>query len=185
MGLTLVKPSIDLIPSYLEALAEGVFIGMQLGFGDMPVEEIRANPEKYVQTVTNKAPFSYNLNGKTYWIRDHELLWITDGERFLGTVALRYEGDAELLEEFAGHIGMAIRPALLNRGYGPRAVMQAFEGIVSSFSSRGFKVIYATCDKGNDASARLIEHFGGQLAAEYDDLYGMGPSKRYKLTDQK
>lgn len=179
MNLQLVTPSVALVPSFLEALSEGNFIGMQLGHGDLPASVIEKDAQAYIDLVTDRKPFSYELGGKMYEIRAHELLWITDGTRFLGTVALRFEGDREIMEEFAGHIGMAVRPALLNKGYGPRAIQKTLNIIAEKFIKRGLSHIFATCDLENSASSRLIQHFGGELVEKYDDLYGFGPSLRY------
>lgn len=185
MYLKLVSPHEELVGSFLEALNEGQFIGMQLGHGDVPASEIAANPARYIARINSKEPIFWTMNSKEYAVRSHELLWITDGTRFLGTVALRYDGDTALIEDFAGHIGMAIRPALLNKGYGPRTIKAMYDDILQRFQSRGFHTITATCDPDNAASSRLIQHFGGVLVATSSDVHGTGPNLKYEIAVPK
>lgn len=181
MTLSLVKPSRKFLPSYLEALREGHFINMQLGFGDIPAEEIERDPESYLAKLNDRRPFDVELEGQTYKVIDHELLWITDGARFFGTLALRYNGDDEVINTYAGHVGHAIRPALLNQGYGTRAIEAVFDEVTARMSAHGLSHIYITCAPDNYASVRLVEHFGGKIAGEKPDVFGKGPSRRYEL----
>ena len=187
MALTLVKPAINLIPSYLEALREGNFVTMQPGFGNDAPEDIERDPAAYLAKVNAPAPFTFKFkNGREARVTEHELLWITDGPRFLGTVALRYRGDPEMLDVYAGHIGLAIRPALLNRGYGPRAIGNLRDELAKRAAEHGLDFVYATCNVDNRASARLIEFFGGILEEKTEDTFGHGPNMRYKImVDQK
>jgi predicted acetyltransferase len=183
MTLKLVKPSAELLPSYIEALREGQFSAMQLGFGKATAEEIEADPQGWLAKVNDPAPFTYTFkSGPSFNVTEHELLWITDGSRFLGTVALRYKGDHELINVYAGHVGMAIRPALLNQGYGPRAIRSAFNDLAVRARDHGLSYVYATCNPDNNASRRLIEHFGGVLEERAEDVFGTGPNLRYKIS---
>lgn len=182
MTLKLVRPSRELLPSYTEALREGNFHSMQLSFARASADEIEADPEGWLARVNDPSPFTYTMkNGRSFNVTEHELLWITDGRRFLGTVALRYKGDHELMNVYAGHVGMAIRPALLNHGYGPRAIRAAFNDLAARAREHGLTYVYATCDPENHASRRLIEHFGGVLEEKTEDVFGQGPNLRYKI----
>jgi predicted acetyltransferase len=179
--ISLKKPSRELLPSFLEALREGPFIAMQLGFGDCPADEIERDAAAYLALINSPSPFSITLNGRDYTVTDHELLWIADESRFLGTVALRYRGDNDILQHYAGHIGMAVRPALLNKGYGPRAIQALGQEIIERMRQRGIDAIFATCSPDNAPSRRLIEHFGGLLLERSEDVLGTGPSLRYRI----
>lgn len=156
------KPNAALMPSYIECLHEGTFFSMQLSFARASVEEVESDPAAYLTRLLDKQPFVYAFRGKDYTITEHELLWLHDGDRFLGTVALRYDGDQELLMNWGGHIGMAIRPALLQRGYGPRGLRAVGALVLARFLQRGLKSIRVACHPENRPSRHLIESFGAK-----------------------
>jgi predicted acetyltransferase len=182
MAIHLVKPSIELLPSYLEAVQEGKYCNMALGFGDDALSEIMKDKDAYVQKLNSPVPFKFKLpDGSEFEITDHELYWITDGKRFIGSVPLRFAGDADFIENFCGHTGMAIRPSLINRGYGVKALMHAFELGGGIAKAKGLDYILASCDKKNTASMRLIEHAGGKLFRSHDGFCGAEPNLIYQI----
>ncbi|HEY9776175.1 MAG TPA: GNAT family N-acetyltransferase [Planktothrix sp.] len=183
MKISLVTPNSELLPSYIEAISEGKYCNMALGgFADDAVEAIERDRHGYLRKITNTCERKVRLpDGAEYTISDQELFWITDGTRFLGTVSIRYSGDAELIDLVAGHIGMAIRPSLLNQGYGVRAASEAWVQIKERMRDRGITHIIATCDPENRASKRLIEHNGGKLVQESKNLHGMGDNLTYRI----
>ncbi|HEY9756558.1 MAG TPA: GNAT family N-acetyltransferase [Oculatellaceae cyanobacterium] len=183
MAIVLSKPSLELLPSYLEALAEGSFCNMALGdFGDESVEKISEDPSGYIARITDPAPRKVKVpNGSVYELRNHELWWLHDGLRFLGTVSLRFAGDREVIEEYGGHVGLAIRPALLNKGYGVRAAQLAWKLVAETAISHGLRAILVTCNPDNAPSRRLIEHNGGKLVKRLEDALGTGPSLLYEI----
>lgn len=156
---------------------------MQLGHGDRPKEEIASDPAAYLKLVNDSAPFTITRNDREYTITDHELLWITRDHlnEFLGTIAMRYAGNEELIDIYAGHIGMAIRPSLLNLGHGIRAIHSCMAEIKKRASEKGLKYLIATCNENNRASSRLMQHFGFQLEARYEDKLFGGYGLRYRL----
>jgi predicted acetyltransferase len=182
--ITLIKPSASLLDSYLEALAEGSFCNMALGgFADDPRADIVRDPEQYLRKINDSSPRALDLpDGSRFTITDHELLWITDSKRFLGTVSLRYAGDRELLEDYGGHVGLAIRPSLLQKGYGVLAAQAAWQSAAARLASRGnLRAIRATCHPDNRPSKRLIEHMGGHLVGSQENAYGTGPNLIYEI----
>ena len=183
MSIELVKPCLSILPSYLEALAEGAYCNMALGaFADESVEEISSNPDDYLKRINDSSPRVVELpDGSEFTVFDHELYWLVDGNRYIGSVSLRYAGDRELIEEFGGNIGVAIRPGLLNKGFGVRAAALAWRLAATFFKERGINSIFVTCNPTNSASKRLIEHNGGKLAQEKNDAFGSGPSLIYVI----
>ncbi|MDR3613310.1 MAG: GNAT family N-acetyltransferase [Candidatus Obscuribacterales bacterium] len=182
MAIHLAKPSIELLPSYLEAIQEGNFCNMALGFADDSLTEIVKDKDAYLYKINNPSSWKFKLpNGAEFSITDHELYWITDGKRFIGSLPLRYAGDVEFIENFCGHTGMAIRPSLLNKGYGVKALMHAFELGGAVAKSKGLKFILASCDQKNSASKRLIEHAGGKLFRSHDGFCGAEPNLIYQI----
>jgi predicted acetyltransferase len=182
MAIHLVKPNTKLLPSYLEAIQEGKYCNMAVGFGDDTLSEIMEDTDSYLRKVADPAPWKAKLpNGSEFAITEHVLYWITDGNRFIGSLPLRYAGDLEVIENYCGHIGMAIRPSLLNRGYGVRALVEASELGRAIAKEKGFIALLATCDQNNTASRRLIEHAGGKFLRTTDDFNGSGPLFIYQF----
>ncbi|MBX9572268.1 MAG: GNAT family N-acetyltransferase [Candidatus Obscuribacterales bacterium] len=183
MTYSLVKPSAKILPSFLSALDEGKFIAMQLGHGDWAKEKIVADPNGYITLLNDPAPFTITRNEQHYSITEHELLWITRNgtDEFLGTIAMRYAGNDELIKVYAWHIGMAIRPGLLNKGYGIRSIAVCMDEIRTRSMERGLTFLVATCNETNTASSRLMQHFGFQFEERYEDKLFGGYGLRYKL----
>jgi predicted acetyltransferase len=186
MHITLVKPTADLLDSYVEAINEGNYCNMALGnFADESAEKIALDRDGYISRITSTNERSAQFpDGSSYKITAHELLWITDGARFLGTVSLRYEGDREVIDVIGGHVGMAIRPSLVNLGIGVKATQLAWTAIIPSFEARKISAIIATCAPHNRASRRLIEHNGGKLILQMEDCHGLGPHAVYRINVQ-
>ncbi len=84
--------------------------------------------------------------------------WVVDGDRYLGSIALRHELN-DFLFERGGHIGYGIRPSARERGVGSWALSQTLE----EARQRGLTRVLATCDEANVASQRTIESCGGVL----------------------
>ena len=177
MPLRLISPTLTLLPSYLEALAEGRHINMQLGHGNVPAADIQADPQGYIQLLNSRKPFHLDRNGKRYTITDHELLWITQEDMYIGTSAFRYDGDAAFIETYTGHTGLAIRPAMTSQGYGSRS----FPLILQHMRNRGFPAFLWTCDVENAASQNLAKKFGGELVCKYDDDVFGGKGLKFRI----
>ncbi len=180
-----VKPDEVLLDSCLEALAEGPYINMALGIGDEAAEDIRKDPQGYLARINSPGPHKIvTPDGHEFVLEDCEMFWITDGERFLGTLPLRYDLDHPLLEEAGcGHVGLAIRPSLLNKGYGVKACYVAYEYALQRFREKGFSCFLASADPENRPSWHLIEHFGGKRLREIgdDESLGYGRSVIYRI----
>ena len=94
--------------------------------------------------------------------------WIVDGDRVVGTLALRHRLTDALLVA-GGHIGYAVEPGSRRQGVATAAVRIA----LSMAAARGLDRVLITCDLDNVASARTIERVGGVWE---DDRAG---SRRY------
>ncbi len=84
------------------------------------------------------------------------MLWITDGETYLGSISLRHRLTDDLLT-WGGHIGYRVRPSARRQGYATRALA----AVLPIAASRGIDPALVTCDADNVASRRVIEHNGG------------------------
>ena len=85
-------------------------------------------------------------------------LWWTDGETYLGRLAIRHTLNDWLLQ-YGGHIGYDVRPTARRRGHAtamPRAALPVARGL-------GVERALITCDHDNAGSRKVIEACGGVL----------------------
>ncbi|GIH15622.1 GNAT family N-acetyltransferase [Rugosimonospora africana] len=85
-------------------------------------------------------------------------LWWVDGTEYLGRVAIRHRL-TDSLREFGGHIGYDVRSSARRRGHATGMLRAA----LPVARSLGIDRALLTCDAGNTASRKVIEHNGGQL----------------------
>jgi predicted acetyltransferase len=83
--------------------------------------------------------------------------WITEGDEFVGYLALRHRLNAKLLEE-GGHIGYAVRPSRRREGHASRALALALERA----AALGLERVLLTADDDNVGSWQVIERVGGR-----------------------
>lgn len=181
-SLYLVEPSLKFLESYCEAYDEG-FRNMQLGFGNDTPDIIRQDPQAYFNKIAGNEPILVTLkNGQTYAVTDHEILWLTDGKRFIGSIVLRYRGDNEIIEGYCGNRGLAIRPSLKGKGYGNQSWLDTWPEVKKRARKHGLTFLLATTDMDNHSSYKLIEKHGGILLESNSDKFGEGPIRIYKLS---
>src|SRR6202042_2796718 len=88
--------------------------------------------------------------------------WLDDGA-FCGTINLRYiPGTDRLPDHVSGHIGYAVVAWKRRRGYATRALAL----ILPVAREIGLGRVELTCDRGNEASARVILKNGGVLIGQ-------------------
>jgi len=178
-----IEPHIDYIDSFVEALEEGNFTHMALGgFGDSTPEEIKNNPYKYIQRLTDKSPRHIIApNQEKFTFHDHNILWAVDpkNHRFLAGISLRFD-DNDLINTYCGHAGMSVRKGLQYKGYGARAAIQLSDMVKDEARKRKLTKLSASASPNNPASYKIIEYMGGKLIST-NDPYGWGPARFYEL----
>lgn len=104
------------------------------------------------------------------------VLWVVEGDTYLGSVSLRHELNDYLLHE-GGHIGYGIRPSARRRGLATWALGESLHAA----RRLGLARVLVTCDGDNVASARTIERNGGVLedVRTRGEADGGGPVRRY------
>jgi predicted acetyltransferase len=95
-----------------------------------------------------------------------------DSKRIIGAIQFRHELNEYLLLH-GGHIGYGIRPSDRRKGYATLMLGM----MLDILKKRSFGKVLITCDDGNAASARTIEHFGGLLENIIDE--DVGKTRRY------
>jgi predicted acetyltransferase len=100
------------------------------------------------------------------------VLWLVDGDEWIGRVTLRHELNAAL-RTWGGHIGYEIRPSRRRIGYGTRALRLA----LIHAAVMGIDPCLVTCFADNIGSRRVIEANAGDLEASY--LHEGRPALRY------
>ena len=95
-------------------------------------------------------------------------LWWTDGDQYLGRIAIRHELTTFLID-VGGHIGYDVRPTARRRGHAT-AMLRAALPVAHRL---GIEQALVTCDWDNVGSRKTIEANGGV----YEDR--RGPKLRY------
>ncbi|NLU66369.1 GNAT family N-acetyltransferase [Streptomyces sp. HNM0574] len=82
--------------------------------------------------------------------------WCTEGEIYLGRLAVRHRLD-DFLREYGGHIGYDVRPSARRRGHATAMLRAA----LPRARALGLGSVLVTCDHDNLPSRRVIEACGG------------------------
>lgn len=177
--LELVRPSLQLVPSYIEALRAGPFSHMALGgFGDEPVQSVSADPQGFIERLTSQAPRTIiTPNRQVFQLRDHSIRWAIDRSgSFVGGLSFRNDVGNPLIDSYCGNVGMSVRYDLRNQGFSTRI----WPLILRQFAAQGFTSIVASADIDNLASIRSIERAGGVVIGR-NNLFGYGEAFVYRI----
>jgi predicted acetyltransferase len=93
-------------------------------------------------------------------------LWLTDGTDYLGRLAIRHRL-TDRLREAGGHISYDVRPSCRRRGHATMMLKDALQVA----RRLGITTALVTCDIGNVASRKVIEHNGGVLQDQHDGKF--------------
>ncbi|WP_249999047.1 GNAT family N-acetyltransferase [Actinoplanes sp. M2I2] len=167
----LIRPTTRLHAGWLECrddFGRGVH---QDGAGLRPADEVDSGPgfAAWVDKLTGEEdPAVVPAEG---WVHC-TYRWVVEDDRVLGSIALRHELNALLLDA-GGHIGYSVRPSARRRGLASWALGE----MLSEARRLGLDRVLVTCKVGNVASARTIERRGGVLEDVRDTE--LGTMKRY------
>ena len=168
------RPSMRHARSHVAALREGFRRGIQEVMTERRIGEIQANFAAYLAAITEQSGHIRLPNGEVVPRVPFSLLWLAEGDEFIGEVSIRHKLNAWLLQE-GGHIGYGIRPSRQGRGYGKRILALA----LAECRRLGIGRVLVTCLETNRASARIIEVNGGRLENVIADPSGRGTLRRY------
>jgi predicted acetyltransferase len=185
MTVQLVKPSLEHLPSYVDALKRG--------WSPDNVRLLEATREHLAAIEEDAAAFVAGLDdpeakGPPIRMPDGTVKqrlpslrrWVWDGE-LAGSIGLRWqEGTSALPAHVLGHIGYAIVPWKAGRGYATRALAM----ILPEAKVRGLEYVEITTDPDNIASQKVVTASGGILVERFtkDAAYGGGDSLRFRIS---
>ena len=184
MSIALVKPDLDHLPGYVDALQRGWSPDNERGKATAreQLAAIGADAAAFVASRTD-----LEARGDPIELPDGSQVprlpgfhrWIWDGA-FCGNIGLRWQpGTAALPPHVLGHIGYGVVPWKRRRGY----ARQALSLLLPEAAALGLPHVEITTDPGNVASRRVIEACGGQLVERFRKLpaYGETEALRYRI----
>jgi predicted acetyltransferase len=160
--------------SYLEALREGFHRGIQPVADDRRIGEIEADFAGHLRAITDQGGTIRLADGTLVPRVPFSLLWLVEGDRFIGEVSIRHELNA-WLRTSGGHIGYGVTPSRQRQGYGRLILKLALE----ECRRLGLERVLLTAIEDNVASVRIIEANGGRLEDVINDPDGRGRLRRY------
>jgi len=181
----LVRPTIETLPRYVAALAQG--------WSPDNVRGKAAADEELERVAQDQAAFIAGLDdpdgdGPPVTLPDGSEVprlpgfrrWVWDGD-FCGSIGFRWRPGASSLPAYVlGHVGYAIVPWKQGNGY----ATQALALLLPEARRRGLTHIDLTTDPDNVASQRVILNNGGVLIERFQKppMYGGGQGLRFRIS---
>lgn len=182
---TLLRPSLDQLPEYAEALRRG-FEPSTLGGAAIAERQRRAiaeHPAAFVASLDDPEARGAPIilpDGSTVPRLPGFTRWIWDGG-FCGAVNFRWQpGTPALPAHVLGHAGYMVAAWRRRQGHATRALGL----LLREIAPLGLPWIELTTDPGNLASIRVMEAHGGVLVERFTKLaaHGGGEALRYRIT---
>lgn len=170
----LAPPAVRYKASFIAALREGFYRGMQAPVTDAQIRRVEAEFGRYVAGITAQAGTITLPNGEIVPKVPFTLRWLVEGDDFIGEVSIRHRLNPWLMQE-GGNIGYGITPSRRRLGYGRLILALALE----ECRRIGLERVLVTALAANVASVRIIEANGGDLENEIDAPSGDGRLRRY------
>ena len=157
--LRLVAPTLDRLPGYAAALAEGWSPDTTQDVSAAQLAAIGRDPAAFLAELTRQDGMFTQASGRQVPRLPSRTFWLDDGE-FCGMTNLRFVARSDLLPDYvSGHIGYAVVPWKRRRGYATRGLAL----MLPVAREAGLSRIEITCDEDNEPSRRVIEKNGGML----------------------
>ncbi len=180
----LVLPSVDYLPSYVDALGRGWSPDNLRGEAATreELERIARDPDAFLASQADRAALGAPIvmpDGTTVPRLPGFSKWIWDGE-FCGGVGFRWQPGTEALPPTClGHIGYTVVPWKQRLGYATRALAL----LLPEAAREGLRYVEITTTPENVASQRVIESNGGVLMEEFTSVPALGGKRhlRYRI----
>lgn len=146
--IEIVSPNKNLVPSYLDFIAEMAAIGEKIWESNVPREHESA--ESFVARLlrAKASPEPSLVPETTYWAVNNQIV--------VGRIALRHELNKNL-EEFGGHIGYEVRPSARKKGM----ATEMLKLILETPDAKSIGRLLLTCSPDNVGSNKTIKKNGG------------------------
>ncbi len=155
---TLVRPTVDVHDSWLEAVSEPGYEPRwldDLQLADMAtLEGFATYVERQLADECDGAVRSRAMVPSTH-------LWFVDGKIFVGRLSIRHRLTPWLLD-YGGHVGYDVRPSARGQGHASAMLEQALPWA----ATLDLDPVLITCDVDNVASRKVIERTGGLFEDE-------------------
>ena len=148
--LSLHKPSLELLPSYLSFMNEMAQIGEKIWEGTVPATNQSA--EQFIeQLLKDETQPAGDKVPETHY-------WATINNEVVGRISFRHQLN-DNLKEFGGHIGYEVRPSQRRKGVA-KAMLKA---VLETPRAKQIGQLLLTCAPDNIASNKTITANGGVL----------------------
>jgi predicted acetyltransferase len=179
----LLTPSLEQVPSYVDALQRGW--SPETTRDEVLFEKLRAIEDSAVAFV--RSLDDPHAKGGPIRLPDGSLVerlpgfhrWMWDGE-FCGEIDVRWRpGTPDLPPACLGHIGYSVVPWKRNRGYATSALRL----MLPEARAQGLAYVEITTDPDNIASQRVILANGGALVERFrkEAAHGAGEGLRFRI----
>jgi predicted acetyltransferase len=182
--MDLIWPSIEALPSYVDALRQGWSPDtMRPQTATDQLAEIDRDPVAFLESLVDREASGppIPLPDGTFGRRlpgFHKWMW--DGA-FCGSIGFRWQpGTTDLPPHVLGHIGYSVVPWKRRLGY----ATEALGLLLPDATAAGLEFVEVTTDLDNLGSQRVIEANGGVLLDGYepDPVYGVECKLRYRIS---
>lgn len=155
--LTLLAPSLALLPGYVAALRTGWSPNTTQNVSTEQLAAIDQDAEAFLTRLCAQGGTVILPDGSTRERLPWLPRWMWDGE-FCGAINLRWPADlGSLPPHVSGHVGYSVVPWKRGKGY----ATQALRLMLSEARRVGLRRVEITTDEDNLASQRVIEKAGG------------------------
>lgn len=181
-ALVIVRPQIEHLPSYVEALRRGWSFEPHPNAVRRVLASIESDPEAFLQRFEDPHALAgpVEMPDGSFVPRIPGIgRWMWDGE-FSGTISLRWQnGTTALPPTCLGHIGYSVVPWKRRRGYATAALAQ----ILPEARERGLPFVEIVTDVDNHASQGVIRKNGGVLVERFEKpvATGGGAALRFRI----
>ncbi len=184
MTLQILRPTLDLLPSYIAALEQswGPDNSRPVESGKEELQKIAEDPALFVERMYDPEakgdPITLPDGSKSPRLPGYRL-WMWDGE-FCGSIGFRWQSGANTLPPYVhGHIGYSVVPWKQRRGYATKALAL----LLPMAKEQGLSYVELTAVPGNLPSQKVITGNGGYLVEKFITVpaYGGKESQRFRI----
>lgn len=182
-ALSLVRPTLEHLPSYVHALKRGwSFHPYLTNASERELATIESDPRAFLQSFEDPDALAgpVEMPDGSFVARIPSIgRWMWDGE-FCGIISLRWQkGTTDLPPTCLGHIGYSVIPWKRRLGYATAALAQ----ILPEARERGLPFVEVVTDLDNVVSQRVILKNGGVLIEQFEKApaTGGGQALRFRI----